>query len=105
MKIKKIIFSAAVVVAAAVLSLGAFAAEEKSAGFRTENELVTAAKTPYDGKYTNIAWNTGESDSAGVPVPLAGSVIFPKGNKLFRLDENTGDELATAELSEKVSSE
>ena len=105
MKIKKIIFSAAVVVAAAVLSLGAFAAEEKSAGFRTENELVTAAKTPYDGKYTNIAWNTGESDSAGVPVPLASSVIFPKGNKLLRLDENTGDELATAELSEKVSSE
>lgn len=105
MKIKKIIFSAAALAMTAALSFGAHAAEEKSAGFRTESELVTAAKTPYDGKYTNIAWNTGESDSAGAPVPLADSVLFPVGNKVLKLTENTGEELGCAELTEKVSTD
>lgn len=101
MILKKIIGAAAAAVTAAALSLNAFAAD--GSGFRTESELVTAAKTPYDGKYTNIAWNTEQSDSAGVPVPLSDSVIFPVGNKVLKLAENTGEELGSAELTEKVS--
>lgn len=101
MILKKIIGTAAAVFTAAALSLSAFAAD--GSGFRTESELVTAAKTPYDGKYTNIAWNTEQSDSAGVPVPLSDSVIFPVGNKVLKLVENTGEELGSAELTEKVS--
>ncbi|MDE6030161.1 MAG: hypothetical protein K2G32_00880 [Oscillospiraceae bacterium] len=101
MILKNIIGTAAAAVTAAALSLSAFAAD--GSGFRTESELVTAAKTPYDGKYTNIAWNTEQSDSAGVPVPLSDSVIFPVGNKVLKLAENTGEELGCAELTEKVS--
>ncbi|MDE7192540.1 MAG: hypothetical protein K2O14_01090, partial [Oscillospiraceae bacterium] len=107
MKLKNFIGTAAAVLTAAVLSLSISAeivsSTVSSAGFRTESELVTAAKTPYDGKYTNIAWNTEESDGAGVPVPLSDSVIFPVGNKVLKLSENTGEELGSAELNEKVS--
>lgn len=101
MILKKIIGAAAAAITAAALTLSAFAAD--GSGFRTESELVTAAKTPYDGKYTNIAWNTEQSDSAGVPVPLSDSVIFPVGNKVLKLAENTGETLDSAELTEKVS--
>ncbi len=103
MKLKKIIGTAAAVFSAAALSLSISAEIVSSVGFRTESELVTAAKTPYDGKYTNIAWDTEESDSAGVPVTLTDSVIFPVGNKVLKLAENTGEELGSSELSEKVS--
>ncbi len=103
MKLKKIIGTAAAVFTAAALTLSVSADAADSGGFRTESELATAAKTPYDGKYTNIAWNTERSDSAGVPVPLSDSVIFPVGNKVLKLAENTGEELGCAELSEKVS--
>lgn len=105
MKLKNFIGTAAAVLTAAALSLSISAEIVSSTGFRTESELVTAAKTPYDGKYTNIAWNTEESDSAGVPVPLSDSVIFPVGNKVLKLAENTGEELGSAELSEKVSTD
>lgn len=103
MKIKKFIGAAAAVFMAAALSLGAYADAVVNRGFRTESELVTAAKTPYDGKYTNIAWNTESSDGAGVPVPLSDSVLFPVGNRVLKLAENTGEELGRAELTEKVS--
>ena len=58
MKLKKIIGTAAAVFSVAALSLSISAEIVSSVGFRTESELVTAAKTPYDGKYTNIAWDT-----------------------------------------------
>ena len=103
MKMKNYIGAAAAVLTAAALSLSISAQIVSSTGFRTESELVIAAKTPYDGKYTNIAWSTAESDSAGVPVPLSDSVIFPTGNKILKLDENTGEQLGSAEINEKVS--
>lgn len=100
MKLKQIISAAAAIIASAAFSITALA---DSSGFRTEKELALAVKAPYDTKYTNVAWNTSEAESAGVPVASGTSVFLPVGAKVNKLSEDSGEVTASAELTEKVS--
>lgn len=96
---KKIILAAAICTAAAT-SIGAFA---QSSGFTDSKSLVIMAKTPYDTKYTQVAWNTDTADAAGVPTAASGGVLFPVGNTVTMLSEKDGSVSGTVELKEKIS--
>lgn len=97
----KRIFSAIVmIILSFAVSSTAFA---DSAGFASEKELVSFAKTPYDKKYVKILWNTSENSSAGVPLSKDNFIFIPVGNKVNKLSEKDGKLAASAELEEKVS--
>lgn len=89
--------TAAVLLMFSTVSTAAYA---DSAGFRTEQTLVSTAKTAYEGKYTNVQWQTEKNDETGVPVPYGDSVLLPSGKKLLRLSEENGFELAAITLPE-----
>lgn len=93
--------TAAALLTAASLTLTAGAAQT---GFRTESALVSSAKTPYEGKYTNVQWQTDKAESIGVPVAYGESVLLPSGSKVLRLAEENGFELAAVSLPEEVCS-
>ena len=106
----KRIISAAAAVCAAIVTASAFFAEAevseasaKSSGFSGAQSLVALAKTPYDPKYTEVAWNTGTADGAGVLTAVGAGVMFPAGNMVELLSEKDGSVAGTAELTEKVS--
>lgn len=88
------------IILAFTVSATAFA---DSAGFASEKELVSFAKTPYDKKYVKILWNTSENSSAGVPLSEDNFIFIPVGNKVNKLSEKDGKLAASAELEEKVS--
>lgn len=73
-----------------------------AAGFRNESTLVSNAKTAYQGKYTNVQWQTEKSDGIGCPVAYGESVLLPSGNKVLRLNEQDGFQLAAVTLPEEV---
>ena len=99
---KKIFTAVIMIITALALSLQAFA---ENAGFASENEFVTAAKTPYDKKYVKILWNTSESSDAGIPLSKDGFIFIPTSNRVNKLSERDGKLSASAELEEKVSTE
>ena len=74
-------------------------------GFHNAEQLVLPIKAPYDTKYTEVRWNTDKAETAGVPLTAEGCVFLPVGNKIQKLNETTGEHIATVELSEKVSEE
>ncbi|MCH5208219.1 MAG: hypothetical protein J1F04_04995 [Oscillospiraceae bacterium] len=81
------------------LSTSAFA---ESAGFKDESTVINAG-TPYDKSYVEIRFSTGESETAGVPLAYKEFLLSPAGNRIDKIDGNTGETLISAELSEKVS--
>lgn len=97
---KQISYAVAALCAAAITAIPAFA---DSSGFSGAQTLVAFAKTPYDTKYTEVAWNTPTADEAGVPVAGSSGVFFPAANTVQLLSEKDGSVSGTAELSEKVS--
>lgn len=103
---KKLITAAAAVIAA-IVTAGAALAEgavsAKSSGFSGRESLVALAKTPYDPKYTEVAWNTDTADEAGVLTAVGAGVLFPAGNTVTLFSEKDGKSAGTAELSEKTS--
>lgn len=96
---KKQIMAAAAVFTAAITSI---CANAQSNGFSDSNTLVVMGKTPYDTKYTQVAWNTDTSDAAGVPTATNSGVLFPAGNTVTMLSEKDGSAAGTVELSEKT---
>lgn len=89
----------------AYLNVGAFAESAtsiESAGFMGEIN-VTNARTPYDKGYVEIRFSTSEAETAGVPLSYKEFLLSPTGNKIFKINENTGETEMTAELDEKVS--
>lgn len=72
------------------------------AGFAGESKALPA-QTPYDKKYVGILWSTGRSDNTGVPVPDGETLLLPTLNKVKKLSEKDGSEIASVELDEKVS--
>lgn len=99
---KKIFTAVILIITALALSVQVFA---ETAGFASENEFVTAAKTPYDKKYVEILWNTSESSDAGVPLSKDKFIFIPTSNKVNKLSERDGKLSASAELEEKVSAD
>lgn len=75
----------------------------ESAGFAVESERVYNVLAPYDKNYVQISWNTAERENCGVPIADGESVLLPAGHTITRFSERNGEELATAELTEKVS--
>lgn len=83
----------------AILSVGVYA---ESAGFMGESSVLNA-RTPYDKGYVEIRFSTGEAETAGVPLAYKEFLLSPTGNKIFKINEKTGETKMTAELDEKVS--
>lgn len=83
----------------AILNIGVSA---ESAGFMGESN-VTNARTPYDKGYVEIRFSTSEAETAGVPLAYKEFLLSPTGNKIFKINEKTGETEMTAELDEKVS--
>lgn len=86
-----------------ILTIGAAAQTVESAGFAVESERAYNVLAPYDKNYVQISWNTAERENCGVPIADGESVLLPAGHTITRFSEKNGEELATAELTEKVS--
>ena len=99
--LNKRLIAAACAVFCAGLTGTAAAAEHY--GFREESALVSPARTPYDGKYTNVQWQTEKAEVIGVPIAYGDSVILPDSDSVRRLNEQNGLELARIKLPETVS--
>ena len=103
---KRLFCAIVMIILAFAVSATAFA---DSAGFASEKELVSFAKTPYDKKYVKILWNTSENSSAGVPLSKDNFIFIPVGNKVNKLSEKDGKlavrKSAPEALSDCVSAE
>lgn len=105
MKLKPISILAAIITGIA-LTVNVMANQpdmSKSAGFAVESERAFPVLAPYDKSYVRISWNTAERENCGVPIMDGESVLLPGGHTITRLSEKNGEELAVAELNEKVS--
>lgn len=96
---KKLVFIFTAIVLSFLFAVGTASA----AGFASESDTLSTAKTPFDKKYVKIEWHTSEGENVGVPLTAEDFVILPTLNKVNKLDEKNGNIIASAELDEKVS--
>ena len=100
---KKYAFVAVVLsIMLSICAIAESATNIKNAGFMGESNVLNA-RTPYDKGYVEIRFSTGEAETAGVPLAYKEFLLSPTGNKIFKINEKTGETEMTAELDEKVS--
>lgn len=74
-----------------------------SGGFHDGQRLILPAKTPYDGNYTKISWQTDSAEGTGVPVAAGDYVFLPQKDTLYRLAESDGAHTGSVTLPENAS--
>lgn len=101
MNMKKFFYTTALILSMALMfNLNIRAS---AAGFASESEVLSTAKTPFDKKYVKIDWHTPEGENVGVPLAFEDFLILPTLNKVNKISEKDGKIVASAELDEKVS--